>query len=81
MCSSDLVSMPRMNGIDATAAIRREFPEVRVVGLSMFEEETIVQQMLEAGAQTLICKSAPAAQLLQAIYGSDARGLAPTETA
>ncbi len=63
------VSMPNMNGIDATAAIRREFPEVRIIGLSMFEDDAIVQQMRDAGAQALVCKNAPAAQLLQAIYG------------
>ncbi|MFO7714159.1 response regulator transcription factor [Desulfosarcina sp.] len=66
------VSMPTMNGIDATFAIKHEFPEIRIVGLSMFDEDDIAHQMQQAGAETLLCKNAPAAELLEAIYGSPA---------
>lgn len=66
------VSMPKMNGIDATFMIKKNFPDVRVIGLSMFDEDTIAQQMQQAGAETSICKTAPSAELLKAIYGSPA---------
>ena len=50
------VSMPKMNGIDATFMIKKKFPDVRVIGLSMFDEDNIAQQMQQAGAETSIGK-------------------------
>ncbi|MGA6925207.1 MAG: response regulator, partial [Desulfosarcina sp.] len=64
------VSMPKMNGIEATYQIKQKYPDVRVIGLSMFNEEEISLQMRQAGAETLVCKSASSAELLKAIYGA-----------
>ena len=47
------VSMPVMDGIEATRHIRTEWPEVRVIGLSMYEDEHIAQKMYDAGAEAL----------------------------
>ena len=44
------VSMPVMNGIDATRAIHAEFPALRVIGLSMFEDPEQPEAMRQAGA-------------------------------
>lgn len=48
------VSMPKMNGIDATLIIKQEFPGVRLFGLSMFEEDIIAQQIQAAGVDALV---------------------------
>jgi PAS domain S-box-containing protein len=64
------VSMPEMDGVEATRRIKSEWPQVRVIGLSMHDDEQISQQMHAAGAETLISKAAPSSELLKAIYGS-----------
>jgi CheY-like chemotaxis protein/two-component sensor histidine kinase len=63
------VSMPEMDGIEATRRIRSEMPHVRVIGLSMHEDDHITRTMQEAGAETLISKTASSAELFRAIYG------------
>jgi signal transduction histidine kinase/ActR/RegA family two-component response regulator len=63
------ISMPEMDGIEATRRIKSELPEVRVIGLSMFEDEYIARAMRQAGAEVLVSKTASMAELLKAIYG------------
>ncbi len=61
------VSMPVMNGIDATRAIRAECPSVKVIGLSMFQQAEQATPMLDAGACGYVCKSESPEVLLAAI--------------
>jgi len=61
------MSMPKLNGIEATHAIHKEFPEIRIIGLSMFEETERAQEMLEAGAVCYLTKSGAAEALIAAI--------------
>ena len=63
------VSMPEMDGIEATRRIKMELPEVRVIGLSMFEDEHVANAMRQSGAEVLVSKSSSMAELLKAIYG------------
>ncbi|MFH0975812.1 MAG: response regulator [Spirochaetota bacterium] len=63
------VSMPVMNGIEATRRIKEEFPDVRVIGLSMYVEDEFAVSMKKAGAESFLSKTASAAELLKAIYG------------
>lgn len=63
------VSMPEMDGVEATRRIKLELPAVRVVGLSMFEDEQITKTMCDAGAEAFVTKTASSAELLKAIYG------------
>jgi PAS domain S-box-containing protein len=64
------VSMPRMNGVEATRTIRSQFPEIRVVGLSMFEDIERAQAMRDAGAVEYVTKSGPANVLVKTIRTS-----------
>ena len=52
------VNMPRLNGIEATAWIRRVYPHVVVVGVSAMATEDTTQLMKWAGATTVISKHA-----------------------
>jgi CheY-like chemotaxis protein len=61
------VSMPEMDGIEATQRIKTEFPDVRVIGLSMHDDQHIVDLMRNAGAQEFLSKSASATELIEAI--------------
>ncbi len=61
------MNMPRLNGIEATRAIHNEFPDIRIIGLSMFEEAERAQAMRDAGAVDYVTKSGPAERLIAAI--------------
>ena len=62
-----VVSMPDMNGFDATRHIHRFDPAVKVLILTMHDDEELVARCLEAGAAGYIIKDAPASHLLYAI--------------
>jgi PAS domain S-box-containing protein len=61
------VSMPILNGIDATRAIHAEFPALRVIGFSMVEDPEQPEAMRQAGAVTHLSKNDSAEALLAAI--------------
>ena len=52
------INMPRLNGIEATAWIRKMYPHVVVVGVSAIATDITCQLMKEAGATTVISKDA-----------------------
>jgi DNA-binding NarL/FixJ family response regulator len=59
--------LPDMSGIDAIAAIRTEFPDARIVILSMFEGDVEIQRALDAGARGYLLKSMPPEDLVNEI--------------
>jgi DNA-binding NarL/FixJ family response regulator len=59
--------LPGMSGIDATIAIRAEFPEARIIILTTSEGDVEVQRALEAGARGYLLKSTPARDLVEVI--------------
>jgi DNA-binding NarL/FixJ family response regulator len=61
------VSMPVLNGIEATRQIMRDCPGTRVIGLSMHASRGYVTQMLQAGASGYLVKNGNAEELLQAM--------------
>ncbi len=61
------VSMPGMNGIEATQKIVAEFPGAIVFGLSMFEMDEIAERMLDAGARGYLVKSGSVQRLLEQV--------------
>jgi len=61
------VSMPGMNGIEATQIIHSEHPEIMVIGLSMFREGEQAAAMKNAGAVNYVAKSDPPENIVYAI--------------
>lgn len=61
------ISMPRLNGIEATRQIRREHPQVAVIGLTVYEDDSVCLAMREAGAALCLSKGSPADELYAAI--------------
>ncbi len=61
------ISMPEMNGIEATRQIKRDLPQVRVLMLTMYENEEYLFQGLRAGAAGYILKDAADTDLISAI--------------
>lgn len=66
------VSMPNVNGIEATRKLLASHPHVKVVALSGHNYKQFVLEMLEAGVTGYVIKSAAAHQLLQAITSAAA---------
>jgi DNA-binding NarL/FixJ family response regulator len=61
------ITMPGMNGIQATRIIHSELPAVHIIGLSMFQEEEQSAAMREAVAVDYISKSGPSDAAIAAI--------------
>jgi PAS domain S-box-containing protein len=64
------MSMQKLNGVEATRIIHNDWPEIRIIGLSMFEEADRAQAMRDAGAVDYLTKSGPAETLINAIKSS-----------
>jgi len=61
------IAMPLLNGLEATRQIKKLLPGVRVLVLSMHDNEEYIRQVLEAGAMGYILKDAAARELIAAI--------------
>jgi CheY-like chemotaxis protein len=62
------INMPRLNGIEATARIKEQFPHVVVIGLSVNADSDNQDAMKQAGAARLLTKEAAVNELYQAIH-------------
>ncbi len=63
------VHMPEVNGIDATRRILHQHPHIRVLVLTMFEDDDSVFAALRAGARGYLLKGADKAEIVRAISG------------
>ena len=61
------ISMPGMDGVQATRIIHEELPDICIIGLSMFQEGEQQAAMREAGAVNYLTKSGPSETLVEAI--------------
>lgn len=60
--------MPRMNGIEATKEIKRRWPSVRILILSMYDDDEYVAQIIQAGAAGYVLKRVASEDLVRAIH-------------
>lgn len=61
------IKMPVMNGIEATKKLTTELPGVGVIALSMFDEENLIVDMLEAGAKGYLLKNVQKEEIIAAV--------------
>jgi DNA-binding NarL/FixJ family response regulator len=61
------ISMPELNGVDATQQITRHFPDSRVIVMTMHDSVELARRVLEAGARGYVLKSDAARDLCQAV--------------
>ncbi len=59
--------MPVMDGIAATRAILAEYPEIKIIAMTSFEDEELVQGVLAAGAMSYLLKNVSSDELSRAI--------------
>src|SRR5688572_22286781 len=61
------INMPEMNGLEATQYIKQHFPHIKVLILSMLEQEKYVADALKAGASGYLLKNTDQSELKHAI--------------
>src|SRR5437773_3761112 len=61
------IKMPVIDGIQATQIISEKLPQVSVIALSMFDDENLIVDMLEAGAKGYLIKNAHKHEIISAI--------------
>lgn len=61
------VSMPELNGIEATRRLQKDHPRIRVLALSMHKDNVFVREILRAGAAGYLLKDAIDQELLTAV--------------
>ncbi|SFO86555.1 two component transcriptional regulator, LuxR family [Chitinophaga sp. YR627] len=61
------LKMPLMDGITATRALLQRNPDIKIIALSMFDEEELIVEMLEAGAKGYLLKNADKQEIIEAI--------------
>jgi DNA-binding NarL/FixJ family response regulator len=62
------IIMPVMDGVEATAYISEHFPGVRVIALSMFNQDNLILDMVKAGASGYLIKNAHKNEIVEAIH-------------
>jgi len=61
------ISMPEMDGVEATGRLARQMPDTRVIALSMYGEEEYYYRMVDAGAKGFILKDSDISEVHDAI--------------
>lgn len=73
------ISMPGLRGFDAVRRIRKRRPEVKILMLTIYDDEDVVARCMEAGASGYLVKDSPPSQLIYAIQSaaSDQQYMSP----
>jgi DNA-binding NarL/FixJ family response regulator len=70
-CSPDLVlmdiEMPKVNGIEATTRALEQFPDMKIMALSMYGDEEYFQKMIDAGVCGFLLKNSEFSEVKKAI--------------
>jgi DNA-binding NarL/FixJ family response regulator len=61
------INLPDISGIDLCKKIHKEFPEIKILGISTFSERSYISRMIENGASGYLIKSASAEEIVEAI--------------
>lgn len=61
------VSMPELNGLIATAKLKRTHPNIKILTLTRHTDNAYLQELLQAGVNGYILKQSPASELIRAI--------------
>lgn len=62
------IHMGPVNGIEATSAIKSKYPDIKIIGYSIEPQKTLIQHMLDAGADGYITKTAPKDIIAEAVH-------------
>ena len=62
------IRMPVMDGIMTTRVLKKEYPDIAVLVLSMYNQEEDLEEMINAGAKGYLVKNAGKAEMLEAVH-------------
>lgn len=62
------IQMPKMNGLEATRRVKKEFPQTRVLMLTAYDDDPYIFAALQAGANGYLLKTASSDELVHAIH-------------
>lgn len=63
------IRMPEINGVNAIKLIRKEYEYLRIIILSMYDDQEIITKMMEMGANAFLSKTSDADEIYKAILG------------
>ena len=61
------INLPDISGIDLCKKIHKEFPGIKIIGISTFSERSFISRMIENGASGYLIKSASKEEIAEAI--------------
>ncbi|MDB5196351.1 MAG: LuxR family transcriptional regulator [Flaviaesturariibacter sp.] len=61
------IKMPLMDGVEVCRRMQRDYPQIGVLALSMFDEENLILEIMEAGAKGYLLKNASKEEIIEAI--------------
>jgi len=67
-------SMPGMNGMETTRRLRQLQPDLKIIGLTLYEQTTYLEEMIEVGARGYVLKTGSPANIVEAIRAVAAGG-------
>ncbi len=62
------VKMPHLDGVAATKHLTEYYPSIGIIALTMFDEEDLIIDMLEAGAKGYLLKNADKTEIIEAVH-------------
>lgn len=62
------IQMPSMSGIELTRIVKEEFPQIKVIGLSMYDKAEIISELIISGADGYLLKDIEKYELVDAIH-------------
>jgi DNA-binding NarL/FixJ family response regulator len=73
------INMPKMDGYDTTQWLKKNYPDIKVLALSMYDDENAIIRMLKCGARGYILKDSDPAELKLAIHSLLTKGFYHSE--
>lgn len=61
------IKMPIKDGVEAAAYIHKHFPSIKIIALSMFNQDSLILDMIHAGASGYLIKNAARTEIIEAI--------------
>lgn len=61
------INMPEISGVELTSKLKKEFPQLKILGMSTFNERSYISQMIQHGADGFFVKSASKEEIENAI--------------
>ncbi len=62
------LKMPVMDGMEATKAIKKRYPDIKVLAVTMYEDENFIIHLMESGANGYLLKNTEPEEIRKAIY-------------